>query len=190
MIFIENLLNAYTNGFFPMADSDTNEIKFYSPFNRAIFPIYDIKPHKSVKQFIRRNTLEITINNNFPFVISACADRKEVWISDQIIDWYTDLHKYGFAHSIEVWNEDVIIGGLYGVSIGAAFFGESMFSCVSNASKVAFYFLVEYLKERKFKLLDSQFINDHTKLLGAIEVTRNEYLQMLEQAIKLKRTFI
>ena len=189
MNYIEGLITAYMNGYFPMAD-DSNEINYYSPSYRAIFPIYNIKPHKSTKQFIKRNPITTTINNDFHFVINACANRKNTWISSEIINWYITLHKYNFAHSIEVWYDNAIVGGLYGVAIGGAFFGESMFNYISNASKVAFYFLVEHLKQRNFELLDSQFINDHTKLLGAIEIPRDDYLQLLKRATKLERSFI
>jgi len=181
---------AYISGFFPMADSITNEIKYYSPDYRAVFPIYSIKPHRSFKQFIKQNPMTTTINKDFHFVINACANRKDTWISSKIIDWYTALYQYGFANSIEVWYENEIVGGLYGVVIGGAFFGESMFNYIPNASKIAFYFLVEHLKEKKFELLDSQFINEHTKLLGAIEIPRDDYLILLKRAVKLERSFI
>lgn len=187
---IENLITAYMNGYFPMADAITNEIYFYSPSNRAIFPIFNIKTPRSLKQYIKKNTITTTINKNFPFIINACANRKNTWISDEIIDLYIKLHKCGIAHSIESWYDGQIVGGLYGVSIGGAFFGESMYSNISNASKVAFYFLIEHLKKKRFELLDSQFINEHTKLLGAIEVSREEYLKKLKYAIKLERFFM
>jgi len=187
---IEFLINAYINGYFPMADAITNEICFHSPTYRAIFPIYDIKPHRSLKQYIKQNLITTTINKNFPFVINACANREETWISNEIINLYISLHKYGFAHSIESWYDGNIVGGLYGISIGGAFFGESMFSYMSNASKIAFYFLIEHLKKKEFELLDTQFINEHTKLLGAIEIPRKDYIKKLKYAIKLERSFV
>lgn len=190
---ISILIEAYISGFFPMADKSNNiseEINFYSPYVRAIFPLYDIKPHKSFRQFIKQNPMDITINKDFSFVINACANRESTWISKQIIKDYILLHQFGFAHSIETWYNGEIVGGLYGVSIGGAFFGESMFSLITNASKAAFYYLIEYLKLKKFELLDSQFINEHTKLLGAIEIPRENYLKLLKNAIKLKRNFI
>ena len=186
----ELLLDAYRNGYFPMADQkNNNEIFFYSTNNRAIFPIYEIKPPKSFIKFSKQNQFRTSINNNFEFVIKQCSNRTSTWISNDIIDMYCALHNSGYAHSIEVWKNDIIVGGLYGVSIRGAFFGESMFNTISNVSKIAFYFLIEYLKSRKFILLDSQFINDFTKQLGAIEISMQEYMVLLKKAISLETTF-
>jgi leucyl/phenylalanyl-tRNA--protein transferase len=190
MNHIESLINAYINGFFPMADNITNEISYYCPLRRAVFPIYNIRTHKSFEKFLKRNPMSVTIDKDFSFVINSCANRKETWISEEIISWYIELHSLSLAHSVEVWYDNVIVGGLYGVTIGGAFFGESMFSTISNASKVAFYFLIEHLKRMNFELLDSQFINEHTKLLGAVEISSEEYMQILDYAVRLDRIFI
>jgi len=187
---IIELLNAYCQGYFPMADEQNGKINWYSPELRAIFPIEKIKPPKSLLKEIAKNPMECTINNNFEAVIHFCSNRETTWISAEIIEMYYELHRLGFAHSVETWQDGEIVGGLYGVSIGGAFFGESMFNIVSNASKVAFYFLIAHLKNRNFSLLDSQFINDFTAQLGAIEIPRKDYLQKLEFAIYQKCSFI
>lgn len=116
----------------------------------------------------------------------GCANRPDTWINDVLINSYINLHHLGYAHSVETFKDGLLVGGLYGVAIGAAFFGESMFSLVSNASKVAFYHLIEHLKARNFILLDSQFINEHTKMLGAIEIPRYQYIKILKHAVKQK----
>ena len=187
---IIELLSAYCEGFFPMADENNGEISWYSPNYRAIFPIYHLKNPKSLYKFQNKNLMKCTIDNNFEKVIRACSQRKETWISEEIIEMYCQLHITGFAHSIETWQDGKIVGGLYGVAIGGAFFGESMFNFASNASKVAFYYLVEHLKQRKFTLLDSQFINDFTAQLGAIEISREKYLKILDFSIKRKCSFL
>lgn len=183
------LISAYTQGFFPMADFN-EQIRWYSPESRAIFPLYDLKPPRSLVKFIQKNNLQFTINMDFEFVITNCANREVTWISNTIIESYIKLHKLGYAHSVEVWLGDEIVGGLYGVSISAAFFGESMFNLISNASKSAFYFLVSYLKKKEFVLLDSQFINDFTAQLGAIEIPRDQYLHLLQIALNKECYFI
>lgn len=180
------LLEAYMNGIFPMADPKTGHIEWFLPDPRAIFPIYNLKPSHTVKKIIKKKIFEVKIDSCFEQVIKGCANRKDSWINEVIINSYINLHQLGFAHSIETFIDGELVGGLYGVAIGGAFFGESMFSLVSNASKVAFYHLIEHLKSKKFVLLDSQFINDHTKLLGAIEIPLNHYLKILKYAVNLK----
>ncbi len=173
-----------------MAEPDDGKIYWHCPDPRAIFNIYKIKTPRYIKKMIERMNLKFTINKNFEFVIRSCANRKETWISNEIIEVYLDLHKMGFAHSVETWAEDKIVGGLYGVAINGAFFGESMFNFIENTSKAAFYFLVDWLKSRGFLLLDSQYINNFTRNLGAIEISKAEYLKLLGQALKLKCSFI
>ncbi|MCX7880389.1 MAG: leucyl/phenylalanyl-tRNA--protein transferase [Ignavibacteria bacterium] len=182
----EVLIFAYSNSFFPMANSLTGKIEWYSPDPRAIFPLYDLKPSHSTKQILKKKIFEVRFDTCFEDVIRNCANRIDSWINDILIDSYINLFHLGFAHSVETFLDGDLVGGLYGVSIGAAFFGESMFSFVSNASKVAFYHLVEHLKSRGFILLDSQFINEHTRLLGAIEIPRRKYLEILKLAISLR----
>ncbi|HPP40069.1 MAG TPA: leucyl/phenylalanyl-tRNA--protein transferase, partial [Candidatus Kapabacteria bacterium] len=119
-----------------------------------------------------------------------CSNREDTWISDEIIEAYIELHRLGYAHSVEVWHENEICGGLYGVSIGSAFFGESMFNTISNASKAAFCFLVNHLKNRNFHFIDSQYINHFTAQLGAIEISSNKYLKLLNKAISQENSFV
>ncbi len=178
------ILEAYSNGYFPMADDDDGKIYWYSPEPRAVFPIYDINPPRSVRQQAKKFGYTHTLNADFEFVIRTCAARESTWISEEIIQVYKELSDMGFGVSIETWKDNEIVGGLYGVSIGKAFFGESMFTNVSGASKSAFYYLIEVLKFNKYILLDSQFINDHTKLLGAVEITRASYLKLLQIALQ------
>ena len=185
-----DLLKAYCQGYFPMADEHSGEIFWYSPEFRAVFPIEQIKPPKSLLKELAKNPMHCTVNNDFEAVIHFCSNRETTWISDEIAEMYCELHKTGFAHSVETWQNGKLVVGLYGVSIGGAFFGESMFNIIPNASKVAFYFLIEYLKNRNFSLLDSQFINDFTAQLGAKEIPKEEYLQKLKIAISQKCSFV
>lgn len=180
------LLYAYSTGYFPMADSRTGPIHWYSPDPRAVFILNEIKPHRTVRQLIRRKVFDIRFDYDFKKTILECANREDTWISDLIINSYINLHYCGYAHSVEAYQDDNLVGGLYGVALGGIFFGESMFSRVSNASKVAFYYLVEHLKNRNFILIDSQFINSHTANLGAIEIPRDTYLKILKVAVEMK----
>ena len=183
----EQLLNAYVNGYFPMADSETKEILWYSPDPRAIIPIETYKPPKSLRSTINKQVFKIKINSSFEEVISACAaardDENGTWISEEIIQKYCELNEAGFAHSIEAFYENKLAGGLYGVAIGGAFFGESMFYRLPNASKICFHFLMERLRDKQFELLDTQFINDNVLRYGAIEIPRDEYILKLDRAL-------
>jgi leucyl/phenylalanyl-tRNA---protein transferase len=193
-ISTDDLLYGYCNGIFPMADSSEGEIYWYSPDPRAIIPIDTYKPSKSLKPTLNQNVFEIAFNRNFKEVMKNCAlprfEDDETWISQDIIDSYHNLHKLGFAHSVEVYKQEVLVGGLYGVSVGSAFFGESMFHKVPNASKVAFHYLMENLKQRNFKLLDTQFINDNVKRFGAIEIPKHQFMKILKDSISTKNKFI
>lgn len=180
----EVLLSAYSQGWFPMAESKNGDIYWHSPDPRAIIPLYEIKTPKSVRQILNRKEFEFTFNKSFADVIRACADRDDTWISNDIIRSYTILNELGYAHSVEAWQNGELVGGLYGVAIARAFFGESMFNTVSNASKAAFYMLVKTLKEKNFMLLDTQYINRHTQNLGAIEIPKETYLRILKKAIE------
>jgi leucyl/phenylalanyl-tRNA--protein transferase len=191
--FLENqpltpslLLFAYQTGWFPMADDETNEIYWHSPIRRAIFPLSEDGLKTTLKKAYKKSEWSFTINSAFSDVIQQCAKRKDTWISQDIIMTYTELHNQGFAHSVETYHEGNLIGGLYGVSIGSAFFGESMFSLQSNASKLAFVHLYNHLIHQGFTLLDSQYINDHTLSLGAKTISRSQYLQMLSEAVQKK----
>ena len=182
----ELLLNSYVNGYFPMADPDDGKVYWHSPESRAIIPLDgSAKIRKSVKQLYRNHKLDLYINRNFEEVMNQCFKRREgdTWINDEMLVAYTALHEEGFAHSFEAYEGEKLVGGLYGVSIGKAFFGESMFFKKTGASKIAFMFLVEFLMEKNFVLLDSQYLNPHTESLGAIEVSKDEFLQKLDLAI-------
>ncbi len=188
----DDLIYGYMNGIFPMADSD-GTLYWYSPDPRAIIPIDTYKPSKSLRPILNKSYFEIRINHDFKGVMRGCASPREgdeaTWISEEIISAYTELHHLGFAHSVETYLENQLVGGLYGVSIGAAFFGESMFHTVSNASKVAFHYLIEILKKRGFELLDTQFINDNVRRYGAIEIPKSEYVRLLKRAVVRKARF-
>jgi leucyl/phenylalanyl-tRNA--protein transferase len=183
----ETLVYAYASGVFPMAE-ETGEIFWYSPDPRAIIPIQSYKPAKSLKPLINQKRFEIRIDTAFEQVMRNCAlpraAEPETWISEEIVQAYTELHKMGIAHSVEAWQDDKLVGGLYGVSLGAAFFGESMFSLVSNSSKVAFHYLIQILREQKYELLDSQFMNDNVQRYGAINIPRTAYIKRLAKALK------
>lgn len=185
----EILLSAYRQGYFPMAESRTGPIYWYSPDPRAIIPLDGFHVSRSLRQILRRRIFAVTFDTAFEEVIRACSDRPQTWISDEIICVYTELHRLGHAHSLETWRAGALVGGLYGVSIRGAFFGESMFSREPNASKIALVALVEHLRERGFKLLDSQFMNEHLRQFGAAEVPREEYLQLLQGAIRFQCMF-
>ena len=185
----ENLLGAYAAGYFPMADSKTGPIRWYSPDPRCIIPLEALRVPRSLRKIMRDGVFSITVNLKFPQVIQACGEREETWISPEIIEAYTRLHKLGFAHSVEAWHDGRFSGGLYGVAIGGAFFGESMFSREPNASKICLVHLAGLLKEHGFTLLDSQIINEHIRQFGAVEVSREEYLRRLGRALERETRF-
>ena len=180
----DRLLLAYKNGIFPWYDSD-DPILWWAPPQRMVVNPKDYKAPKSLRNIINRNLFEVTINQDFAGVISNCQkiERKGqdgTWISKEIIDSYTILHQLGKAISFEVWQNNELVGGLYGVDLGHVFCGESMFSKVPNASKVAFVKLIDYLKERNYLLLDCQVHNDHLEKLGAFEISRDLFMKILQ----------
>jgi leucyl/phenylalanyl-tRNA--protein transferase len=186
----EFLLAAYSNGYFPMADTaDSPILHWMYPEMRGILPLDTFHTPKSLARFIKKHPFTITTDKAFPDVIRACAEvtkeRDETWINEKIVKLYCELWENGFAHSVECWQDSVLVGGLYGVSIGGAFFGESMFSRVSNASKVALVHLVELLKNAGYTLLDAQFTNEHLKQFGIVEIPRKDYLEKLEKALTI-----
>lgn len=172
-----------------MADSRRGSIHWYSPDPRAMIPLDGLEVSRSLRQTIQKKTFQVRFDAAFEEVIRACAERDDTWISEEIVRSYLELHRLGFAHSVECWKEDKLVGGLYGVAIGAAFFGESMFSALRDASKVALAALVDRLRKKKFELLDTQFITPHLTKLGAIEISQKEYLARLKKAISKKRLF-
>jgi leucyl/phenylalanyl-tRNA--protein transferase len=184
------LLPAYAIGIFPMAD-DEGEIHWLAPDPRAIIEPNAFKTTRSLRAAMRRGEFTITVDNAFERVIAACADRPEgTWISRDIHDAYCELHRRGFAHSVETWAEGELVGGLYGVTIGGAFFGESMFHRATDASKVALVELVERMRKRGYVLLDVQFLTEHLERFGAVEIPRSEYQQRLARAIMLPCSFV
>jgi leucyl/phenylalanyl-tRNA--protein transferase len=185
----ELLLNAYAAGVFPMADSRDGEILWYEALKRGVIEFDKLRISRSLAKVIRSRRFFVTYNRAFDDVISACAEREETWISYDIETSYRRLHDLGFAHSIEVWEGDRLVGGLYGVALGGAFFGESMFHRVTDASKVALVYLVGHLEQRGFLLLDTQFITPHLVSLGAVEIEREEYHQRLTRALALDSRF-
>lgn len=182
------LLRAYSIGLFPMADSaDDPDLFWVEPELRGIIPLDDFHVSKSLAKTIRRAPFDIRYDTAFEAVMESCAapapDRPTTWINGRILSLYKALHDMGHAHSVEAWDGDELVGGLYGVSLGAAFFGESMFSRRTDASKICLVHLVERLRQNGFRLLDTQFTTDHLKSFGAIDVPKARYVKMLERAI-------
>ncbi|MEO0989648.1 MAG: leucyl/phenylalanyl-tRNA--protein transferase [Pseudomonadota bacterium] len=178
------LLRAYISGIFPMAETrDDTEIFWVDPRRRGIFPIGGFHASRSLRRRIRSEVFSATTDRAFPAVVSACADRDETWINPQIEELYSQLHAMGHAHSLEVWEDTRLVGGVYGVAIGAAFFGESMFSYRTDASKIALAYLTDRLQRTGFRLFDTQFLTPHLKSLGAVEVSRTEYHGLLRSAL-------
>ena len=189
-ITAEAILNAYAQGAFPMAD-ERGTIRWYTADPRGVLPLDGFNVPRSLRQTCRRGVFEIRINHNFRAVMSACRERRadHTWITSELVELYCELHALGFAHSVEAWQDGKLAGGLYGVAMGSAFFGESMFHYVRDASKVALVGLVERLRERKFDLLDTQAVTQHLKRFGAIEVPADRYLERLHAAITQTRSF-
>jgi leucyl/phenylalanyl-tRNA--protein transferase len=187
VISVELLVQAYLSGSFPMADPDEgDQIYWHTPETRGLIPLDDkFRVPKNLMRLYKKEKFELTINRAFPEVIEQCSllRQGDTWISEEIIDVYTEMHKLGLAHSFEVWLDGELVGGLYGVAIGKAFFGESMFHKVTDASKIALVFLVEFLKEQNFQLLDCQYLNPHLLQFGAYEVTQEDYLLRLQEVI-------
>ncbi len=188
----DDLIYGYINGIFPMADAD-GTLYWYAPDPRAIIPIHTYKPAKSLRPVLNRNQFEIRIDTAFTDVMRACSvprsEDDSVWISNEIVDAYTELHEMGLAHSVETYIDNRLVGGLYGVAMGSVFFGESMFSQVSNASKVAFHHLILILRQQQYTLLDTQFINDNVRRYGAIEIPKADYLRQLKKGLRQKARF-
>lgn len=178
------LLRAYAIGVFPMSDSrDAEEVFWVEPRRRAILPLDGFHLSRSLRKTLRSGEYRVTSDTVFPEVVRRCAERAETWINASIEASYHLLHERGHAHSVECWVGDELVGGLYGVSLGAAFFGESMFSTRRDASKVALAWLVARLRVGGYRLLDCQFMTDHLRSFGAVEVTQQDYLVMLESAL-------
>jgi leucyl/phenylalanyl-tRNA--protein transferase len=178
------LLQGYATGIFPMADSrEADELFWVEPRNRAIIPLEVFHVSRSLRRTIRSGRFTVTRDRDFAGVIAACADREETWINAELEQTMLTLHGSGHAHSIEVWRDNLLVGGVYGVKLGRAFFGESMFSRERDASKVALAWLVARLKAGNFTLLDCQFMTDHLASLGAVSITREAYVALLSAAL-------
>jgi leucyl/phenylalanyl-tRNA--protein transferase len=185
----ELLLRAYSIGMFPMSESaDDPELFWVEPDIRGIIPLDGFHVSKSLQKAIRKAPFDIRFDTAFDQVVEKCAeaaeDRPSTWINQQIKDLYGALHRLGHAHSVEAWEGDELVGGLYGVTLGSAYFGESMFSRRTNASKICLVYLVERLKERGFTLLDTQFTTEHLKTFGAVDIPKAEYGVLLDRAME------
>lgn len=183
------LLNAYAQGIFPMGEED-GSIRWYTADPRGVIPLDKFHVPGTLRQIVKQRRFEVRFNTCFERVMRLCmASRPSSWINDELISAYVRLHELGHAHSVECWLEGDLAGGLYGVSLGAAFFGESMFHQATDASKVALVHLVERLRERKFELLDTQAATEHLRKFNCIDVPADQYLVMLRRAIVKSRSF-
>ena len=185
----EVLEACYRVGAFPM-DEGYGSIGFYRSDPRSILELDSLHVSRSLARVLRKGTYEVDVDRNFEAVIRACADRRDTWINAEIIRAFIRFHRAGKAHSVEAYKDDQLVGGLYGVALGGAFMGESMFSRMRDASKVCLVHLVERLKERGYVLLDCQIQNDHLARLGAVEIPEGEYLRRLDRALRLERSFV
>jgi len=187
----EVLLEAYAQGIFPMADSREDKgVNWYSANMRGVIPLEDFKVSSNVERIIRSERFSVKINTQFREVVTSCANRETTWINDLIINSYHVLNQAGNAHSVEVYNsENELVGGLYGVSLQAAFFGESMFKKDREADKVALYYCHKILKENGFRLWDTQFYTEHLSQFGCKEILADEYQELLKYAMKGKAKF-
>ena len=184
------LLHAYSIGVFPMAEHREDEEVFWvDPKHRGIFPLDGFHISRSLAKTIRRADYAISVNRAFGDVVMACADRTETWINAEIFARYQDLHAMGHAHSLEVWDQDRLVGGVYGVSLGGGFFGESMFSRQRDTSKIALAYLLDRLRQSGFQLCDTQFLTPHLASLGAIEISRAAYKARLQLALEHEADF-
>ncbi|WP_317962996.1 leucyl/phenylalanyl-tRNA--protein transferase [Phaeobacter italicus] len=184
------LLHAYSVGVFPMAESrDDPEVFWVDPKRRGVFPIGGFRLSRSLAKTIRKGDYEVRVNHDFAAVVDGCADREETWINPEIRDRYIDLHEQGNAHSVEIYRDGDLSGGVYGVSLAGAFFGESMFSRRRDASKIALAYLLDRLEISGFTLCDTQFLTAHLASLGAVEISRASYRRQLASALEVEADF-
>lgn len=184
------LLGAYSAGIFPMAEKrESNEVFWVDPVRRGIIPLDGFRISRSLRRAMLRERYAVTFDADFGAVVEACAEREETWINHTIRRLYTALHLRGYAHSVEIWRDGALAGGAYGVSIGGAFFGESMFSRARDTSKIALAYLIDRLRLAGFELLDTQFVTDHLRSLGATEISRAEYRIRLASALEVETRF-
>ena len=182
------LINAYAQGIFPMADHN-GQLHWYAPDPRAILEHDNLHISRSLRATLRKGIYTVRMDTAFEAVMRCCADRDETWINEEFIKTYTYLHHIGFAHSVEAWQDGQLVGGLYGITLGGAFMGESMFSTATDASKVCLISLVTHLKARGYILHDTQFLTPHLATLGVTEIPRKSYERRLRAALKLKCTW-
>jgi leucyl/phenylalanyl-tRNA--protein transferase len=175
----ESMIRLYAGGAFPMADEATGEINWYMPTIRTIIPLDSYNIPRSLRKVIPKLNFEVKFDSDFLPVVKGCAERDKTWISKELIDAYLRLESAGHVHTVEVWQNDNLVGGLYGITYKGSFFGESMFSRVVQASKFALMKLIEHLNEKKFVLLDVQYLTNHLKMFGAKEITFDEYNRFL-----------
>jgi leucyl/phenylalanyl-tRNA---protein transferase len=186
----DHLLSAYVQGIFPMAEGrDDPTVHWVDPRLRGVMPLDNFHMSRSLTRRIRRWPHRVSVDTCFAQVVLACADREETWINQTILDLYLALHARGHAHSLEVWEDDQLVGGVYGVALGAAFFGESMFSRRTDASKIALAYLVHRLRAGGFTLFDTQFLTPHLATLGAVEIKRADYHRRLAAALEDRASF-
>ncbi len=180
------LLRGYMAGIFPMAEGRADDEVFWvDPRQRGVLPLAEVHVSRKLARLMRRTEWRVTLNRDFIGVLEGCADRDETWINDQIFEAYTDLHEMGHAHALELWDGAELIGGVYGVAIGGAFFGESMFSRAPSASKVALVALCAHLRACGFTLFDTQFVTPHLAGMGAMEIPRETYRARLREALSV-----
>ncbi len=192
---IDELLKAYALGYFPMARSrEAETVVWVLPEQRGVLQLDQIRCPKKLRRLIAKEPFDVRVDTAFSDVIKACAspapDRPDTWINDMIEEAYTDLHRIGIAHSIECWREDELVGGVYGVTLGGTFFGESMFSRETNASKIAFLYLVARLRIGGFRLLDAQFHTEHLAQFGVEEISNDDYQKLLKKCLAVSADFL
>ena len=178
----DNMIRLYASGAFPMADNETGTINWYMPEKRAIILLNNYNVPRSARKAIEKKKFEITFDKDFINVLNGCADRTETWISQDLVNAYKRLKKRGHVHSVETWHKGKLVGGLYGVTFRGAFFGESMFSQVSEASKAALIALIKHLAEKSFLLLDVQYMTEHLQMFGAVEISFEKYTELLHRS--------
>ena len=189
LLIPEQMIKLYAMGAFPMADSGTGKIEWFCPEVRTIIPLEDFRIPRSLKKIINENRFTVKYDTDFLSVVKHCAARKETWISDNLIAAYLNLQKLGHIHSVEVYQNQKLVGGLYGVTFRGAFFGESMFSLVSQASKAALAYLLNRLREKKFVVLDVQYMTEHLKMFGAKEISFDAFSSLLQKAYLVDAEF-
>lgn len=177
-----NMIRLYASGAFPMADERVDKINWYMPEVRTIIPVDNFNYPRSLRKFLEKNDYEIRYDTDFLNVVKGCADRESTWISEKLIKAYLRLKKMGYIHTVETWENDKLVGGLYGVTFRGAFFGESMFSRKPQASKAALINLLFHLREKNFALLDVQFMTPHLKMFGAVEIDLDQFNELLHSA--------